>query len=72
MQPRVERPLLYLKNFVGAELNGLRVTMEGAELQRAENQEIQRPLKKLDAFLLFFSRILGDDTLYAPSGRMSR
>jgi hypothetical protein len=49
MQPRVERPLLYLKNFVGAELNGLRVTMEGAELQRAENQEIQRPLKKLDA-----------------------
>jgi hypothetical protein len=58
VQRRVQRTLFDLQNVVRVEFDGFGngMAMGWALQECAENQQVQRPLQKFEAFLLLFSR----------------
>src|ERR1700733_1520212 len=58
MERGIERALLDLKNFVGAEFDcfGDGVSVCGAKQQSAENEQVERALEHFDALEFVFSR----------------
>jgi len=54
----IERALLDLQDFIGAEFDGFGdgVAVRGAEHKRAENQQVERALEHFDAVEFVFSR----------------
>jgi hypothetical protein len=58
MERWIQRSLFDLENLVGSEFDRLGdgVTVHGAELEGAQNQEIQRALEEFDPFVLLSGR----------------
>jgi hypothetical protein len=58
MQRGIERALLDLENFVGAEFDGFGdgVAVGGAEQERAEDEQVEGALEHFDALEFVFSR----------------